>query len=196
MPLYINGKLQLEGESQDAIDQQYDGNQAVNAGWDDLKAPATTIRQGATSKPEFDTTNMGLLFPQNDPTEVAYIILQFSHGRKAGSDISPHVHFTQTSADVPVFKIDYRWYDPEGDPSVAFTTIETNSLVFTYVGGSLAQIAEFPDIDGSALVSVSSILEVKLYRDDDVVSGNILVKEFDVHYQIDQERGSRQEYIK
>jgi len=57
------------------------------------------------------------------------------------------------------------------------------------------QICSFPTIDGSSIDSVSSILEVKLYRDDNVVSGDVLVKEFDVHYQKDG-IGSAQEFIK
>ena len=187
---------QTFAEIQNAIDQQHDGEQATTVGWDDLKAPATTIRQGATSKPDFDTTNMGLLFPQNDATEIAYIIMQFPHARKAGTDIKPHVHYLQSQATTPTFKIAYRWYDNNDDPTGSFTTVASTGSAFTYSSGDIAQIATFDAIDGSGITGVSSILEVKLYREDNDVAGDILVKEFDVHYQIDQERGSRQEYTK
>ena len=186
---------QTGAEVQSAINEQYDDLQKTNIIWDDLRAPATTIRRGATNKPDFDTTNMGLLFPQNNTAEVAYIIMQFPHGRKAGSDINPHIHFTQTSASEPVFKMSYRWYDPNASAVAAFTTLTSTGCTFVYTSGSIAQICEFPSIDGSSQVDVSSILEVKLYRDDNVVSGDVLVKEFDVHYQIDQ-LGSREEYTK
>jgi hypothetical protein len=182
-------------EFESAVEQQYDGDNAVNVGWDDLKFPATTVRQGASTKPDFDTTDIGLLFPQNDATEIAYIIGQFPHAMKSGSNIKPHVHWIQTSADEPVWKIDYRWYK-NGDAPPAFTTLNSATPVFTYTSGSILQISAFPEIDGSAIDSVSSIIDVKLYRDDNVVAGDVLMKEFDIHYQIDQERGSRQEYIK
>lgn len=162
--------------------------------WDDLKFPATTIRQGATTKPDFDSTDLGLLFPQNDDTEIAYAIGQFPHARANGTDISPHVHFIQTSALEPVFKLAYRWYENGATPP-SFTIITVNSMAFSYTSGDMLQIAEFPDIDGSAIDTVSSIIDMKLYRDDNVITGDVLVKELDIHYQIDQP-GSREEYAK
>lgn len=178
-----------------AVEQQYDGNPAVTVGWTDLRAPATTIRQGATGKPDFDTTDLGLLFPQNDPDEIAYIIMQLPHEWKEGSELRPHIHYIQDEAEVPVFKMEYRWTNNGAAPAGSFTTLTQNGLKFIYVSGSLMQVATFPAIDGTGK-TLSSILEVKLYRDDNVVSGAVLVKEFDVHYQIDQERGSRQESVK
>lgn len=150
--------------------------------WDDMRFPATRIRQGATSKPDFDTTNLGLLFPQNDATEIAYITLQWPHRMLLGSDISPHIHFVQDSATVPTFKMDYRWYENGGDPTGIFTTIATTATVFTYTSGSILQIATFPDIAGSSIDSVSSMMDIKLYRDDNDYVGDILVKEFDIHF--------------
>ena len=178
-----------------SIDEQYNDLPKTNIVWDDLKAPATTIRQGATQKPDFDTTELGLLFPQNDPAEIAYIILQLPHARKNGSDISPHIHFIQSQATVPTFKMDYRWYKNGEAPSGSWTTLTSNSGVFTYTSGDMLQIVSFPDIDGSAIDTVSSIIDIRIYRDDNDVTGDVLFKEFDIHYQIDQ-IGSRQELIK
>lgn len=179
-----------------AVDEQANGTPAETVGWDDLQAPATTVRQGASTKPDFDSTNMGLLFPQNNTAEIGYIIMQFPHARASGSDIKPHVHYVQAQATAPTFKIDYRWYDNNEDPTAGFTTATATGSAFTYSSGSIAQIATFDAINGSGITGVSSILEVKLYRDDNDVSGDVLVKEFDVHYQIDQERGSREEFVK
>jgi hypothetical protein len=39
------------------------------------------------------------------------------------------------------------------------------------------------------------MLDIKLYRDDNVVTGDVLLKEFDIHYQIDG-LGSVQEFVK
>lgn len=183
--------LQVDRDMLEGLDNQ----PKENIVWDDLRAPASTIRQGASLKPDYDTTENGLLFPQNDATEIAYIVMQFPHNRKNGSDISPHIHFIQSSSDVPIFKIDYRWYKNGDTVPAIWTTLSTSGVVFTYTSGSILQISSFPDIDGSGIDTVSSILDIKLYRDDNVVTGDVLLKEFDVHYQIDQ-MGSRQEFIK
>ena len=39
--------------------------------WDDLTGPLTRGLQGSADKPDFDYTNFGLLFPQNDTSEIA-----------------------------------------------------------------------------------------------------------------------------
>lgn len=181
-------------EVQLVLNQQLDGDEAITIGWDDLRAPATTIRQGASTKPDFDTTNIGLLFPQNNAAEVAYSILQFPHGYDEGSNIRPHIHYIQNGATDPVFKIAYRWYDVHEDGDVAFTTL-TQDGVSQVVADGFHVIATFPEIDGTGK-KLSSIFDVKIWRDDNVVSGDVLMKEFDIHYQTDQERGSRQEFIK
>lgn len=163
--------------------------------WDDLRFPATRIRQGATAKPDFDITNMGLLFPQNDATEIAYIIGQMPHSYVLESALHPHIHYLQDEAQEPIFKLDYRIYKNGENPTGSFTTITANNFLFTYTSGSIMQLLSWPDIDMTGIDTVSAIIEFKLYRDDNIVTGDILVKEFDIHYQIDGE-GSRQEYVK
>jgi hypothetical protein len=163
--------------------------------WEDLRFPASLIRQGATTKPDFDTTNIGLLFPQNDDAEIAYLIAQLPHAYLLESDLHCHIHWVQTGATFPTWKIDYRWYENDSDPTGGFTTLPVNTGKFSYSSGSLMQISEFSEISGSGKNTISSILEVKLYRDDNDVAGDILLKEFDIHYQLDQP-GSGQEYVK
>lgn len=166
--------------------------------WTDKSFSATTTRIGALSKPDFDYTNLGLLFPQNDATERIYILDQMLHQKKLGTAINLHVHFIQTSALVPKFVAQYRFYN-NGAVVPGFTTIETSTgggVVFTYPGsGSILQIIDFPDIPAPASEAVSANLELILYRDDNVVTGDVLVKFIDYHFQIDA-AGSRQEYIK
>lgn len=50
--------------------------------YEDLRMPFTQAKQGATLKPDFDYTNVGLLFPQNDATEIAYFIAQLPGSRE------------------------------------------------------------------------------------------------------------------
>lgn len=162
--------------------------------WDDLTVPFTQSKQGSNLKPDFDYTNLGLLFPNNDATEIVDIIVQFPHNRKSQSSIRPHIHFIQSSATQPVFKMAYRWYN-NGDAVPSFTTITASSFVYTYTSGSILQIVSFPEIDGNKLNGLSSMMDIKIWRDDAVVSGDVLVKEFDIHYQLDGD-GSQYEYLK
>lgn len=166
--------------------------------WDDLRFPVTQTRLGSNAKPDFDYTNIGLLFPQNDADEKIYVIAQLPHEWQQSTGLRPHIHYVQDEADVPVFKMAYRWYENGADPTGSFTTISTadgDGPAFTYTSGSILQILPFPEIDGSGIDSVSSILDIVIYREDNVVSGDCLVKEFDIHYEIDS-FGSQQEFTK
>lgn len=164
--------------------------------WDDLRFSFTQSKQGNTAKPDFDYTNLGLLFPQNDAGEKTYAIAQMPHAWKEGSEIHPHIHYIQDEAQIPVFKLDYRVYN-NGSTVPNFTTLSTadgNGPVFTYTSGTILQIMGFPAINMTGF-RVSAFIDIIVYRDDNVVTGDVLGKEFDIHYQIDS-NGSRHEYIK
>ena len=167
--------------------------------WDDLRAPFTQAKQGSNLKPDFDETNVGLLFPQNDDTEIAFIIFQLPHSYKLGSDISPHIHWQQMNSNDVVWKFDYKWFDIGDAVPANFTTVTESADIITYTSGNLHQMTEFPNLDGSGISGVSSILLVKVYRDDNVDGGagggDALAFEFDIHYQIDS-LGSFSEYAK
>jgi len=171
------------------------GAQGGQVRWDDLRFPFTRDKQGQSSLPDYDFTNMGLLFPENGASEIVYLHAQFPHRMLLGSDIYPHIHYVQDVADEPVFKMDYRWTKNGDDPTGSFTTISASTFAFAYTSGSILQIVAFPAIDGSGIDTVSSMMDIKIYRDDTSVSGDVLTKEFDIHYQID-DRGSREEYTK
>lgn len=163
--------------------------------FEDMRFNATRIRQGATAKPDFDTTNLGLLYPQNDDTEIGYISDQMPHAWKIGTSIYPHIHYWQDEAQETVFKLDYRFADNGTDPSGSFTTIAASNFVFTYTSGTILQIIAFPSIDLSAFSGLSLWFDFKLYRDDNIVTGDVLLKGFDFHYEIDRP-GSRDEFTK
>ena len=117
------------------------------------------------------------------------------HNYQLHTALKPHIHYFQDEAQEPVFKMDYRVYELGATTIPSFTTITASNFVFTYVSGTLNQIVSFPEIDMSAIDGISAILDIKIYRDDNVVSGDVLVKEFDFHYQIDGD-GSREEFVK
>ena len=165
--------------------------------WIDILGSATTSRLGITSKPDFDFTNLGLLFPQDDPSEKIYRIEQIHHFKKLNSEVHLNVHFIQTEVTLPIFKADYRYYN-NGETPPSFTTIDTSleSPKFTYPGsGSIVQILEFAPIPAVANETLSAVLEVIFYRDDNIITGDVLVKSIDIHIEKDA-AGSRLEYIK
>jgi hypothetical protein len=159
--------------------------------WDDILVPFSQARLGSASKPDFDYANVGLLFPQNDPSEKIYIVVQIPHSYKEGSDIFPHIHWQQTNASTPTWKMDYKWFNNNETVPASFTTISPSSVVNTYVSGNLAQISSFGSITGAANSSggglspisktISSLLLVVIYRDDNVVTGDVLGFQFDIH---------------
>lgn len=151
--------------------------------WDDLRVALTSGRLGANAKPDFDEVNVGYLFPQNDAAEILYLITQLPHDYEEGSSIIPHIHWLQTSASTPTFKIDYMWIDIEAT-TTTFTTAEAVTHTKTYVTGAMHQMTEFPTITGTGK-TISSIFVCRLYRSDNNVSGDVLAWEFDIHYKKD-----------
>lgn len=150
---------------------------------DDLRFPATRLMLGATNKPDFDYTNIGLLFPQNDPTEAVYIIAQLPHDRVVDSPLEPHVHCRLTKAGQPVFKIDYKIYNPNGSTvPTSFTTYTMNSNTATWSSGTISNMVYGASEISGVGYGDSAIMIIKLYRDDNVYVGDILVDEFDIHY--------------
>lgn len=166
--------------------------------WTDFTLSATRVRQGALNKPDFDYTNLGLLFPQNDTDEKTYAIMQMSHQKKLNTAIKFHIHYIQTGTTKPTYKVDYRFYNNGDTVPGSWTTLSTadgNKGVFNYSSGSILQIATFPEIPAPVNEGVSANLEIIVYRDDNDVTGDVLTKYFDFHYQIDS-FGSNEEYIK
>jgi hypothetical protein len=163
--------------------------------FDDLMVQMTQGLQGANAKPDFDNTNVGLLFPNNNSTERVYLNVQLPHNWKEGSTIYPHVHWHQSAATTPVFQMDYRWANI-GAAAGSWTTAYTMSTkAATYTSGTIHQISSnAAGIDGTGK-TMSSILQIKLYRNDSAYQGDCLVTSFDIHYEIDS-LGSNTEYGK
>ena len=157
---------------------------------DDLRFPFIRSSQGANQKPDFDTDNVGLLFPQNDETEIVSIVAQLPHGYKEGTTIFPHVHIVQSQNAQAKFVMQYKWYNPVGDSipaswstyimdtymdNTAYTTPRSNLIRGT--GGIVGTGKEY-----------SSILKIKLYRQTgDGYTGDVLTDEFDIHFYSDKQ---------
>lgn len=165
--------------------------------WDDLLIEMKESLKGALTKPDWDATNFGLLFPQNDTSEYIVFNVQMPHRWKEGSTIYPHVHFFQNQNVTPTFKIDYRWVNI-GVAVPSFTTGYTMSTIVgaqTWTTGMLHRIVgNTSGISGSGK-TMSSMLQIKLYRQDNTYVGDCLVVSFDIYFEIDS-LGSSSEYTK
>ena len=167
--------------------------------WDDIRAPFTQTKRGALDKPDFDYTNIGLLFPQNDAAEIVYIIFQIPHNYKLGTSIYPHIHWQQMNANNVVWKMQYKWFNPGGLVPGGFTAATATTRRYTWAAGNLHQYDGWAAISGAGITEISSIFLVKVFRDDNVDAGagggDALAFEFDIHYEIDT-IGSKSEFIK
>lgn len=178
------------------IGKTLDTGRLGNTRWDDLSVSAATTKIGANAKPDFDFTNIGLLFPQNDVAEKIYMTFQMSHKKKLGTAVHLHVHFIQTGAAIPIFGALVRFYN-NGALAPAFSSeiLTEGTTKFDWASGSLLNITDFPDIEAPAGEYISANLDVILYRKDNAVTGDVLVKYIDLHYEIDSD-GSAEEYQK
>lgn len=165
--------------------------------WTDKSFPLTYSKRGQGDKPDYDFVNRGMLFPEGNTGEKIQIIDQMLHEKKFETPLRNHVHFIQTVETLPIYKFDYKWYNNGEDVPVDDITISTADGLgpaFEWSGNPMLQIIRFPEIF-LPNESISSHLEGDIYRDDNVVSGDVLTKYFDYHFFKDA-AGSIEEYIK
>jgi hypothetical protein len=160
------------------------GNATV---WDDLSWSAQQLKSigVATDLPDYDKTNLGLLFPDNDTTENIGIVGQMLHDWKQGSSIYPHVHVIQTSADTSRWKLKYRVYNRGATVPTVWSVISSTTKEYTWSTGSLHQVINFPAISMTSK-TISCNIDMVIYRDPaDAITGDVLLKYFDIHYEKD-----------
>jgi hypothetical protein len=154
--------------------------------WDDIIFPLTTAKQGQTDKPPFDPAAFGYQFPQADTSNIMYIIAQFPHSYALGTSVYPHVHWRQTTTGSVVFKIDYIWFDLGAIVPTVYNTYIMSTNAFPYTSGSIHQLTGgSTPISGSSITGISSIMLIKLYRDDNTYTGPALTYQFDLHIRKD-----------
>ena len=177
--------------------------------WKDLKAPFHGRRIDVSSGHlDYNTDELGIDFDDTSrfvAADMIGIMLQMNHDYKIGSNVRPHIHWIQSSVDIPNAAMSYRVYD-NGETPPAWTSVKYSGNIFTYTAPDpMLQIMTFPEIDMSSITGVSSFVDIKLYRDHDNTStlfagadpltGDALMKEFDLHYELDM-NGSREELSK
>ena len=194
-------------------DKQYDMLQSAGlcgpGVWDDSKFPFTG--QGidtTTGRLSYDYDELGISLAANAryaQTEQISMMDQTSHQWAEGSLLHPHIHWIQTSEDVPNFMLEYRKYNNGESPGAFVQVVLDTEEVFTYPGsGTILQISTFPEIDMTGC-RISCFTDYKFFRDSANASGlfagadplgsAVTVKEFDVHFLKDS-AGSVHEFIK
>ena len=195
--MLVESGKDIVGNAGQGLDSGYYGN----VRWTDYSIPATQSKLGSLDKPDFDYVNLGLLFPQNNTAEQVSVIMQMLHEKKLGNPIYLHIHYVQSVAVQPTFTVEYKFYNSNGTVIPAtFTTINTSDLggskgIYTYTSGSILQYAQFPPIPAPANEGLSANFEFRLYRNDDDVTGDVLLKFIDIHYEKNT-AGSRERFIK
>ncbi|NQV14514.1 hypothetical protein HQ531_03575 [bacterium] len=180
--------------------------------WDDLRfSLANTNIVLAATRYVNDLFNGGIQFDSDAryPNEPIYFMGQMPHSWKPESNIHPHIHWLQQSADVPNWLLIYRIIN-NGDPDKILTdySFHTAAIIeshkYTYSAGTLAQISKFPVIDMTGF-DMSCKLQLVLFRDTADTSGEFggadpsaldeVVQELDIHFKLNS-MGSSQEYEK
>ena len=190
VPLDFNAQIILNSvkdiRQQDEIDKNKARLDSLNIGeMTDLRFPATQTMVGALDKPDFDYTNIGLLFPENNESEAIYIVAQMPHSWQEGTTIFPHVHIRQTQATVPKFEMEYKIYNVGDTVPATFSNYVMDTGAITWTSGTIGQL-----IHGGAGIDMtgftaSAIILIKLYRQTgDGYTGDVLFDEFDIHYQV------------
>lgn len=169
-------------------------------GYDDFSFSLSQSKQGSNLKPDYSETENGYAFPQNDTDEVLYMHQISPHRMMINRDAMwhPHLHFWQDEAEVPVFEYRYRVVGA-GEAVPNFSDwIASGALVFPYVSGKIHQIVEFPVLNSFTIGHTSPAVSVdlQLRRNDNVVTGDVIAKNFDFHCPFDAPLGSGQEFLK
>jgi hypothetical protein len=160
----------------------------VDTYWDDMTTSAAQAKiNPATSKPAYNTDSLTLVFDATDSvTNFLVFNFQLPHRYKAGTNISPHLHYVQRAAadTCEWFIILYKWTDLGEAQTTAWTRIHSdNQTYYAYIAGSaMHQLVDFPDISGAGHTE-SSILDIKLLCWADAA---ISLKQFDIHFETDK----------
>jgi hypothetical protein len=161
-------------------------------GWDDLVTDANNIRVQGTVNVTANYVSNSVDFTTGATTNFAddhvYFTMQIPHSWKTNTAIFPHLHFVQTAANQTnnMWFMRYKWYSLGDAVPTVWTEINSGSNAFTYVSGSIHQIAELPSVGiNGAGKSISSLLDIKIYRRGTIGTGTVQMKQFDIHIQKD-----------
>lgn len=140
-----------------------------------------------------------------DLTDYLITVPQITHKWLLGSAIHPHLHWEQTSANMPNWMIQTRWQMQGAAKTTSWTSMPRTTNAFAYSGGTLNQITAFGSITPPAGYGLSDIVDIRVLRDVSNTSGlfsgadglgvSVFAKSFDCHVEMDT-LGSNDEYVK
>ena len=190
-----------------------EGNVILNGdatSWDDLRFPASGSQLFSAAGRidyNYDDCTLDLQDTCIYPTDVLCYLPQMSHAKQLGSAIELHVHWLQNQNATPNWLLGYRWINI-GETAIAVgseTLVKWTENAITYSSGTIHQLTEFGSITKSVTDTLSSILQIRLFRDTTNVStlfagadpytGDAQLLEFDIHF-IKDGFGSNEEYVK
>ena len=174
--------------------------------FDDVKFDALTLQQQGTGVSVNPTESTVDYLTSANHLDYMIASPQLPHAMKAGSVIQPHIHFTQAQNTMPNFALQYRWQINGGAKTTAWSAVKCNTPAFTYVSGSLNQIAKtVSGITPPNGYNISDIVQFRVIRDTanglslsygaDPYTATVGVLSFDCHVEIDT-LGSHSEYTK
>jgi len=163
--------------------------------YNDVTFALNQTRIGSNLKPDYDYTNVGLLFPQNDTSEIVYFTVQLPHSWKVGTQVYPHIHVRQSQNIQATFRMEYIWYNIGDVIPTVWSTYDMNQYAMPYTSGSILNIIKGANGISGVGKTISSMLKIKLYRTDNVYVGDMLADQFDIHVEIDG-FGSQTQYDK
>jgi hypothetical protein len=192
------------------------GNAAIlleNTTWDDLIQPLMGKNIDVSAgKLDYDWENKAIKFADStlisNNAHKIHFGYQIEHRIKLDGKCHPHIHWIQSSSDVPNWWMRWRFWQ-NGKAAGSWTEAKYSSHLFTYSSGTIMQLTTFPEIDFSTAtggtLEVSDFLDIEFTRDtnnasglfsgNDPLSGNASLRAFDPHIEVDT-MGSCDEYSK
>jgi hypothetical protein len=131
--------------------------------------------------------------------------VQLNHDKDLSASIYPHIHWLQSTANVPNWLLQYRWQINGQAEVTGWTSLTCNTTVFTYSSGSIMQVCEALPIVVPAGTGLSDIVQFRIIRDNanasglfsgaDPVNATVSAFFFDLHFMTNS-IGSTLEYTK
>lgn len=178
--------------------------------WEDLRFPLQGQRLDTSSgRIDYNYDDCTVDYADNAryDNEPICFVAQMSHSKLLGSAIELHLHWLQNANNTPNWLLGYRWVNT-GETAVIVgseTLVKWQTNVITYSSGTISQLTEFGEITKPTTDTLSSILQIRLFRDSantstlfagaDPYVGAVQALEFDIHYEKDT-IGSRTEFSK
>jgi len=172
--------------------------------YDDMIQPLMGKRLDSSSgKLDYDWANKGVSIADStsitNDTHKLHYGYQVNHKFKLDGIVDFHIHWIQSQAAVPNWWIRYRLWQ-NGNPVTSWVEDKLSEGAFTYTSGTILAIHDATnEVDLNSVIpggiDVSDFIDVELTRDSnnasglfsgsDPVSGNVIVKGFDPHLQVD-----------